>query len=238
MLIIDNINVAYGKVQVLHDVSLVVNVNEIVTIIGSNGAGKTTTLNAIMGALKPTKGRIEFLNKRIDQLDSNRIVASGISIVPEGRRMFPDFSVYENLLTGACARRMHGIKAAEVEEDIREMYELFPRLKERQKQKAWSLSGGEQQMLAIARSLVSKPKLLLLDEPSLGLAPLLVREVFETIKSINRKGTTILLVEQNANMALEHSDRAYVIESGRIVIEGTADELKHSEKVRKAYLGG
>lgn len=238
MLTIDGINVAYGKVQVLHDLSLNVKENEIVTIIGSNGAGKTTTLNAIMGALKPTKGRIEFLGKRMDQLDSNKIVASGISIVPEGRRVFPDFSVYENLLTGACVRRMHGTKLAEVENDIKQMYEIFPRLKERHNQKAWSLSGGEQQMLAIARSLVSRPKLLLLDEPSLGLAPVLVREVFDTIKSINKKGTTILLVEQNANMALEHSDRAYVIESGKIVLEGPADELRHSEKVRKAYLGG
>ncbi len=211
MLKADEVEVFYGQIQALFGVSIEVNEGEVVAIIGANGAGKSTTLRSIVGLQKPERGTITFQGKRIDGWDTEDIVKSGISLVPEGRQVFPYFTVRENLLAGACSRRSVRGSAQEVEQDIRAMYELFPRLNERADQKAWSLSGGEQQMLAVARGLISKPKLMLLDEPSLGLAPVLVRDIFETIKTINEQGTTILLVEQNANMALSYSHRGYVL---------------------------
>jgi branched-chain amino acid transport system ATP-binding protein len=235
---VEEIDVFYGEVQAVFGVSFEVNEGEVVSLIGANGAGKTTTLKAISGLLTPTAGSITFLGKRMDGKDPDQVVASGISMVPEGRRVFPYFSVYENLLVGACSRRSRGVSEREIRDDIEEVFCLFPRLRERTKQKAWSLSGGEQQMLAIARGLMAKPKLLLLDEPSLGLAPLIVRDVFESIKEIAEQGTTVLLVEQNANIALGMSDRAYVIETGRTTLEGTGQELRDNAQVRAAYLGG
>ncbi len=238
MLKINEIDVFYGQVQALFGVSIEVNKGEIVTIIGANGAGKSTTLRSIVGLQKPARGTITFQDERIDGRDTEETIRKGISLVPEGRQVFPYFSVRENLLAGACGRRLTGISTQEVEEDIHSMYELFPRLKERADQKAWSLSGGEQQMLAVARGLVSRPKVMLLDEPSLGLAPVLVRDIFETIKTINQRGTTILLVEQNANMALTYAHRGYVLEGGRVVLTGTGEELRDNPKVKEAYLGG
>ncbi len=238
MLKVDGIDVFYGQVQALFGVSIEVNKGEIVTIIGANGAGKSTTLRAIVGLQKAERGAITFQGERIDGWDTENIIKNGISLVPEGRQVFPYFSVRENLLAGACSRILARVSTQEVEEDILAMYELFPRLKERAEQKAWSLSGGEQQMLAVARGLVSRPKLMLLDEPSLGLAPVLVRDIFETIKTINEQGTTILLVEQNANMALTYAHRGYVLEGGQVVLSGTSEELRDNRKVRDAYLGG
>lgn len=238
MLKIKDIEVFYGEVQALFGVSLELSEGEIVSIIGANGAGKSTTLRTVMGLLKPARGSVVFRGERIDGWEPDKVVTSGISLVPEGRQVFPYFTVKENLLAGACGRRRTGAPEHEIQQDIDLMFELFPRLKERINQKAWSLSGGEQQMLAIARGLVGRPKILLLDEPSLGLAPVLVAEVFETIKEISDKGTTILLVEQNAHMALSCAHRAYVLESGRMVLEGTGDELRNNAKVKAAYLGG
>lgn len=238
MLKINEIDVFYGQVQALFGVSIEVNEGEIVTIIGANGAGKSTTLRSIVGLEKPGSGTITFQGERIDGRDTEEIIRKGISLVPEGRQVFPYFSVRENLLAGACGRRLTGISTQEVEKDIRSMYELFPRLEERADQKAWSLSGGEQQMLAVARGLVSRPKVMLLDEPSLGLAPVLVRDIFETIRTINERGTTILLVEQNANMALTYAHRGYVLEGGQVVLTGTGEELRDNPKVKSAYLGG
>lgn len=238
MLKVEEIEVFYGKIQALFGVSIEVKEGEIVAIIGANGAGKSTTLRSIVGLQKPSQGRIVFQDTTISGLDPDRVTRMGISLVPEGRQVFPYFTVRENLLAGACGRRLEGGSAKEVEEDISSMYELFPRLKERSGQKAWSLSGGEQQMLAVARGLVGRPKLLLLDEPSLGLAPVLVRDIFSTIKTINERGTTILLVEQNANLALTYAHRAYVLEGGRVVLAGTGQELRGNRKVKEAYLGG
>ena len=234
MLKIENLHVAYGGIQALRGISLDVPDGKIVTLIGANGAGKSTTLRTISGLVKAASGSItwngeELLGKPID-----KIVTSGIAMSPEGRRVFPDMTVLENLKIGAYLRK----DKAEIEKDIQWVYELFPRLKERRRQIAGTLSGGEQQMLAMSRALMSHPKLLMLDEPSMGLSPLLVDQVFEIIKDINKDGTTVLLVEQNAGKSLAISDRAYVMENGSIVLSGTGAELAASEKVRKAYLGG
>lgn len=234
MLKINNIDVYYGNIQALRNVSLEVNEGEIVTLIGANGAGKSTLLKTISGLLKPKKGSIEYLGEAIDGKAAQSIVKAGISHVPEGRRVFANMSVEENLELGAYLRKdRDGIK-----KDLEHVYELFPRLLERRKQQAGTLSGGEQQMLAMGRALMSKPKLIILDEPSMGLAPLMVKTIFEIIKMVNNEGVTVLLVEQNAHMALSVANRAYVIETGNIVLQGTAAELQASEEVKAAYLGG
>ena len=234
MLKIDNIHVYYGAIHALKGVSLEVHKGEIVTLIGANGAGKSTTLRTVSGLLAPKSGAIHFLGENIAGTPAHEIVRRGISQVPEGRRIFAEMSVQENLEMGAFTRK----DKAGVVEDFELVYKRFPRLKERRKQQAGTLSGGEQQMLAMGRALMSRPQLLLLDEPSMGLAPLLIREIFSIIEDINREGTTVLLVEQNANMALSIAHRAYVMETGRITLQGAAKELAASEDVRKAYLGG
>ena len=234
MLKIDNIHVYYGAIHALKGVSLEVHKGEIVTLIGANGAGKSTTLRTVSGLLAPKSGAIHFLGENIAGMPAHEIVKHGISQVPEGRRIFAEMSVQENLEMGAFTRK----DKAGVEKDFEIVYNRFPRLKERRKQQAGTLSGGEQQMLAMGRALMSRPKLLLLDEPSMGLAPLLIKEIFSIIEDINREGTTVLLVEQNANMALSIAHRAYVMETGRITLQGAAKELAASEDVRKAYLGG
>lgn len=234
MLKIDNIHVYYGAIHALKGVSLEVHKGEIVTLIGANGAGKSTTLRTVSGLLAPKSGSISFLGENIAGMPAHEIVKHGISQVPEGRRIFAEMSVQENLEMGAFTRK----DKTGVEKDFEIVYNRFPRLKERRKQQAGTLSGGEQQMLAMGRALMSRPKLLLLDEPSMGLAPLLIKEIFSIIEDINREGTTVLLVEQNANMALSIAHRAYVMETGRITLQGAAKELAASEDVRKAYLGG
>lgn len=232
---VDNLEVFYGTIQALHGITFEVKEGEIVTLIGANGAGKTTTLRAISGLIKPAgNSNIEFLGSRINSSDADKIVHRGLCHVPEGRRIFPTLSVMDNLLMGAYIRK----DKKQIEKDLDSVFNKFPRLKERMRQTAGTLSGGEQQMLAIGRALMSRPKLLMMDEPSMGLAPLLVKEIFNIIKEINSAGTTILLVEQNANMALSIANRAYVLETGRIVLSGGAKELAASEQVRKAYLGG
>ena len=235
MLRVLNIDVYYGKVQALKTVSLEVKQGEIVTLIGANGAGKTTVLRAVSGLQRPHHGSIEFQGQNISRLEPEDIVAKGISHVPEGRRIFPGLTVFENLEIGATVWRKRTDK---LDDDLEKVYELFPRLRERSTQLAWSLSGGEQQMLAIGRALMSRPNLLLLDEPSLGLSPVLVEQVFEVLKAINKLGITMLLVEQNAYMALAIADRGYVIESGQIVLNDTAATLGADSKVKAAYLGG
>ena len=234
MLKIDTIHVYYGAIHALKGVSLEVHKGEIVTLIGANGAGKSTTLRTMSGLLAPKSGSISFLGENIAGMPAHEIVKHGISQVPEGRRIFAEMSVQENLEMGAFTRK----DKTGVEKDFEIVYNRFPRLKERRKQQAGTLSGGEQQMLAMGRALMSRPKLLLLDEPSMGLAPLLIKEIFSIIEDINREGTTVLLVEQNANMALSIAHRAYVMETGRITLQGAAKELAASEDVRKAYLGG
>jgi branched-chain amino acid transport system ATP-binding protein len=234
MLDIKNINTYYGHVHALKNFSLQVKAGEFVTLIGSNGAGKSTLLKSIIG-LEPVKsGAIGFLGERLDRLRSDAIIRRGISIVPEGRRVFADFTVAENLMIGAQAR---GSTAAQRREDLEKIVEQFPRLKERWNQKAGTMSGGEQQMVAIGRALMARPKLLLLDEPSLGLAPLVVAELMEKLKQIHAGGTTILLVEQNVALALRTAQRGYLIETGEIIAEDTAPNLLASDTVRKAYLG-
>jgi branched-chain amino acid transport system ATP-binding protein len=234
MLILDDVHSAYGPIEVLKGVSLEVKQGEIVTIIGANGAGKTTTLMTISGINRLSRGRISFAGERIDHLPAHRIVARGIAQIPEGRRIFPRLTVLENLQMGAFVRTdTHGIKS-----DLERIITLFPILKERAAQKGGTLSGGEQQMLAIARALMTWPKLLLLDEPSLGLAPVIVTRIFDAIKELNRAGTTILLVEQNARMALQIAHRGYVLELGKIIIKDTASNLLNNPKVKEAYLGG
>ena len=234
MLKIENLEVAYGNIKAIKGISLEVNQGEIVTLIGSNGAGKSTTLRAISGILKPKSGSITFNGERIDGVEGHEIVAKGICQSPEGRRIFPKMSVDENLDLGAFLRNdKEGIAA-----DRDRVLELFPRLRERIDQKAGTMSGGEQQMLAVGRALMGSPKLLLLDEPSMGLAPVLVDMIFETIEKINKQGTTILLVEQNALAALNVADRAYVLESGSIKMSGKAKDLISNDEVTKAYLGG
>ncbi|WP_040683484.1 ABC transporter ATP-binding protein [Thermosinus carboxydivorans] len=232
MLNIDGINVYYGNIHAVRDISLTVGEGEIVTIIGANGAGKTTILKTIVGLLKSRTGTIRFQGDDITQEATAGIVRRGIALVPEGRRVFPRLSVADNLILGAYSR-----KDKEVERDLAKIYEMFPRLAERRHQAAGTLSGGEQQMLAMGRGLMSRPKLLLLDEPSMGLAPLLVRQIFQTILDINSMGTTILLVEQNARMALSIADRGYVLETGSVALAGSAADLSDNDKVRRAYLG-
>ena len=233
MLNVENINVYYGAIHAVKDVSLHVNEGEIVTLIGANGAGKTTTLQTISGLLHARSGSISFLDQNIGGIPAHKLVGLGMAQVPEGRRVFLQMSVKENLEMGAYTR-----PNSEVDASIAEVYERFPRLKERMNQVAGTLAGGEQQMLAMGRALMSKPKLLMLDEPSMGLAPILVEQIFDIIKELNAAGTTILLVEQNARMALSIADRAYVLETGRIVNNGAGIDLLNDESVKKAYLGG
>lgn len=234
MLNIDNINVFYGAIHAIKGISIEVDKGEIVTLIGANGAGKSTTLRTISGILKPKTGTISFEGNIINGQMPHKIVSCGISQVPEGRRIFANMTVMENLELGAYVRK----NKKEIKEDLDTVFSHFPRLQERKKQQAGTLSGGEQQMLAMGRALMSRPKLLLLDEPSMGLAPILIKEIFSIIKKINKEGTTILLVEQNANMALSIADRAYVLETGKITLSGNAKDLAASEDVRRAYLGG
>lgn len=234
MLKINDLHVHYGAIHALKGISLEVKPGEIVTLIGANGAGKTTTLHTLSGLLRPSQGEIVFEGKDITRTPAQDIVAAGLSQVPEGRRVFSNLTVRKNLELGAyLVKDRDAIQAS-----LTRVYKRFPRLKERQKQYAGTLSGGEQQMLAMGRALMSKPKLLLLDEPSMGLAPLLVKDIFSIIQDIKEQGTTILLVEQNANMALSVADRAYVIETGKVVLSGTSQELAASEEIKKAYLGG
>ena len=233
VLTVDNINVYYGAIHALKGISLDVNRGEIVTLIGANGAGKSTTLHTISGLMRSRTGDIEFLESSISHVPAHKIVSMGISHVPEGRRIFQGMTVEENLQMGAFVA-----KKDRIAHNLEYVYEQFPRLKERTSQIAGTLSGGEQQMLAMGRALMSDPELLMLDEPSMGLAPILVDQIFEIIKNLNKAGTTILLVEQNAQMALSVADRAYVIETGRITLSGTGKELAQSEEVKKAYLGG
>ena len=234
MLEINDIHVYYGAIHAIKGISLTVGEGEIVTLIGANGAGKSTTLRTISGLLKPKEGTINFMGEPISGMPAQDIVKLGISQVPEGRRIFANMTVLENLELGAYIRKdKDGIEA-----DMKKVFERFPRLEERIGQAAGTLSGGEQQMLAMGRALMSRPKLLLLDEPSMGLAPLFIKEIFSIIVDINKAGTTVLLVEQNANMALSIANRAYVLETGRITISGDAKKLAAREDIRKAYLGG
>ena len=233
LLKVENINVYYGAIHAIKDVSFHVDAGEVVTLIGANGAGKSTTLQTISGLLRSRSGGIEFNGESIGRLPPHRIVERGLAQVPEGRRIFLQMSVQENLEMGAFTRR-GGVS----EEELERVFEQFPRLKERRRQIAGTLSGGEQQMLAIGRALMSRPQLLMLDEPSMGLAPILVEQIFEIIGKLHRSGTTILLMEQNAQMALSVADRAYVMETGRIGLSGTGRELAESDLVKKAYLGG
>jgi branched-chain amino acid transport system ATP-binding protein len=234
LLKIENLQVHYDKVQVIHDVSLEVNEGEIVTLIGSNGAGKTTLLRTISGIKKASGGSISFLGEPVHRLPSHKIVDLGIGHVPEGRHVFSDMSVYENLQMGAFRRKD---SQGEIKKDLEHIFDLFPRLKERSQQLAGTLSGGEQQMVAIGRAIMAKPKLYLFDEPSLGIAPLIVAEIFRMIKRMNEEGSTVLLVEQNANAALKISDRAYILETGKVSLEGKSSELLNDDRVRKIYLG-
>ena len=234
MLEIKDLYVRDGMIEAIKGISFEVRDGEIVTLIGSNGAGKTTTMHAISGLLKPASGSIMLDGVELTKTPNHKIVSMGLAQVPEGRRVFAQQTVEENLLLGAYARK----DKDGIQKDLEHVYDLFPRLLERKKQLAGTLSGGEQQMLAMARALMSRPKILLMDEPSMGLSPLLVKEIFHIIQDINKDGTTILLVEQNAKMALAIADRAYVLETGKISLEGTGEELSASEEVRKAYLGG
>ncbi|MBQ4100477.1 MAG: ABC transporter ATP-binding protein [Oscillospiraceae bacterium] len=233
MLKIRNLNVYYGNIHAIHDVSIDVKAGDVVSLIGANGAGKTTIMHTIAGLKKPQSGEILLNDKNIVGLEPNKILTMKMAQVPEGRRIFAQMTVEENLDMGAFIRK----DKKGIAEDIEYIYAKFPRLKERRKQLAGTLSGGEQQMLAIGRALMSKPEILLLDEPSMGLSPILVKEVFNVIRDVNDLGTTILLVEQNAKMALSISDKAYVLETGKIVMEGVAADLMQDDRVKKAYLG-
>ena len=230
---VDDINVYYGSIHAIKGISFEVNEGEIVTLIGANGAGKSTTLNTIACLLRSKTGHIEFMGEPLNHVPSHKVVSKGLALVPEGRRIFLQMSVQENLDMGAFSRRGGNIDA-----DMERVFEQFPRLKERRKQVAGTLSGGEQQMLAMGRALMSNPKLLMLDEPSMGLAPILVEQIFDIIKNLHKAGTTILLVEQNAQAALSVADRGYVLETGKIVTTGTGAELLASPAIKKAYLGG
>ena len=232
LLEVSDLHVFYGAIHAIKGISLTVHEGEIVTLIGANGAGKSTTLNTISGLLKPKSGTVTFQGKTISGLGASRIVPLGLSLCPEGRRIFQQMTVKENLEMGGYSRSPQEISAS-----LQEMFERFPRLKEREKQVAGTLSGGEQQMLAMARALMSKPRVLMLDEPSMGLAPILVDQIFSIIQELDSGGATILLVEQNAQMALSVADRAYVLETGSITMQGDATELLHNDAVRKAYLG-
>ena len=232
LLKVNDIHVYYGAIHAIKGISLEVHENEIVTLIGANGAGKSTTLNTISGLLKPRQGTIELNGSPIQGVSASKMVFRGLALCPEGRRIFQQMTVRENLEMGAYSR-----PNAEIEASLNEMFQRFPRLKEREKQIAGTLSGGEQQMLAMARALMSRPKLLMLDEPSMGLAPILVEQIFDIITELHQSGVTILLVEQNAQMALRVADRAYVMETGLITMQGPAEELLHNDAVQKAYLG-
>lgn len=233
MLEVKDLQVFYGMIQAIKGISFEVNEGETVALIGANGAGKTTTLHTITGLLSPKKGSVVFEGKEITKVPAHKIVSLGMAHVPEGRRVFAQLSVYQNLKMGAYTRK----DKAEIDEMLETVYKRFPRLKERQSQMAGTLSGGEQQMLAMGRALMSKPKIVLLDEPSMGLSPILVNEIFDIIQSLNKAGTTVLLVEQNAKKALSIADRAYVLETGRIVQSGDAQVLLNDESIKKAYLG-
>ena len=234
MLEVKDLQVYYGVIQALKGISFHVEQGEVIALIGANGAGKTTTLQTLTGIIPAKAGSISFGGKELTKTPAHKIVEMGMAHVPEGRRVFADMSVYENLLMGAYTRKDKN----EIAQSLEMVYKRFPRLKERKGQRAGTLSGGEQQMLAVGRALMSEPKLLMLDEPSLGLAPIVVQELFECFVKINKEGTTVLLVEQNANMALDISDRGYVVENGKINLTGTGKELAGNEKVREAYLGG
>lgn len=234
LLEIKDLEVFYGVIQALKGISFSVDEGEIITLIGANGAGKTTTMQSVIGLIPKKAGTVTYNGENITHTPAHKLVGKGMAQVPEGRRIFQELTVYENLLMGAFLNK----DKKEIKDDIERIYTLFPRLKERKSQIAGTLSGGEQQMLAMGRALMSKPKLLMLDEPSMGLSPLLVDEVFNLIKEINKDGTTILLVEQNAGKSLAISDRAYVLENGKIVLTGTGKELMESDMVKKAYLGG
>lgn len=233
MLKVDHLSVHYGVIQAVKDVSFEVNEGEVVTLIGANGAGKTSILRTISGLVRPSAGEINFLGKEIQKEPARKIVASGLSQVPEGRHVFPGMTVLENLELDAFLRR----DREENQKNLKKIFDRFPRLEERKSQDAATLSGGEQQMLAMGRALMSQPKLLLLDEPSMGLAPIFIQEIFDIIQDIQKQGTTVLLIEQNANKALAIANRGYVLETGKIVLSGTGEELLASEEVRKAYLG-
>ena len=233
MLEVSNINTFYGNIQALWDVSLTIEEAELVALVGANGAGKTTLLNTISGLLPPASGQVEFLGKRIDRLQSHTIVELGMSHIPEGRKLFPEMSVRENLEMGAYTKRVWKQK----KETLDEVYQLFPILKTRKGQLARTLSGGEQQMVAMGRGLMSKPRLCIIDEPSSGLAPLVVDEVFQTIQGLRGQGISIFLIEQNVQQTLEIADRAYVLENGRIVLSGKSEELLQEEMIKKAFLG-
>ncbi len=232
LLKVENIHVLYGAIHAIKGISFEVREDEIVTLIGANGAGKSSTLNTIAGLLKPRSGTITFDGRPLGNVPANKIVSLGMALCPEGRRVFAQMTVRENLEMGGYTR-----PKAEIARSVEEMFTRFPRLREREKQVAGTLSGGEQQMLAMARALMSKPRLLMLDEPSMGLAPILVEQVFSIIQELHQAGVTILLVEQNAQMALSIADRAYVLETGKITMTGPADELLHNDAVREAYLG-
>ncbi len=233
MLKVENINVYYGAIHAIQGISFEVHQGEIVTLIGANGAGKSTTLKTVSGQLRTRSGSISFMNENISRLDSYKIARKGLVQVPEGRKIFQKLTVEENLFIGGYTR-----ERAEIETTMNDVYQRFPRLKERRRQVAGTLSGGEQQMLAIGRALMSKPRLIMLDEPSMGLAPLLVSQIFSIIRELKDTGVTILLVEQNARMALRIADRAYVLETGRVKLSDSADALLHNDEVQKAYLGG
>ncbi|MEY8700518.1 ABC transporter ATP-binding protein [Streptococcus ferus] len=234
MLKVDNLSVHYGVIQAVKEVSFEVNEGEVVSLIGANGAGKTSILRTISGLVRPSAGTIQFLGKDIHKAPARKIVASGLSQVPEGRHVFPGLTVLENLEMGAFLRN----NREENQQNLKKVFSRFPRLEERKNQDAATLSGGEQQMLAMGRALMSQPQLLLLDEPSMGLAPIFIQEIFDIIEDIKKQGTTVLLIEQNANKALSIADRGYVLETGKLVLSGTGQELLASDEVRKAYLGG
>ena len=234
MLKVEDLSVHYGMIQAVRDVSFEVNEGEVVSLIGANGAGKTTILRTISGLVRPSAGKIEFVGNEIQKVAAQKIVAAGLSQVPEGRHVFPGLTVLENLEMGAFLKT----NREENQANLKKVFSRFPRLEERKNQDAATLSGGEQQMLAMGRALMSTPKLLLLDEPSMGLAPIFIQEIFDIIQDIQRQGTTVLLIEQNANKALSIADRGYVLETGKIVLSGTGQELLASDEVRKAYLGG
>lgn len=233
MLEVKDLEVYYGMIQAIKGISFEVNKGEVIALIGANGAGKTTTLHTITGLLSPKKGSVMFEGKDITKIPAHKIVSMGMAHVPEGRRVFADLSVYENLKLGAYTRK----DKENLNKDLESIYERFPRLAERKNQSAGTLSGGEQQMLAMGRALMSKPSIILMDEPSMGLSPILVNEIFDIIESISKSGTTVLLVEQNAKKALSIADRAYVLETGRIVTSGKASELLEDDSIKKAYLG-
>jgi branched-chain amino acid transport system ATP-binding protein len=234
LLHVNQLDSYYGRSQTLHGVSLTVEEGELICVLGANGAGKSTLLKNIIGLVKPRQGFIEFAGRRIEQMSAFQIVREGITLCPEDKKIFPQMSVLKNLLLGAW---IHGSDHSRIQKNLNDVFELFPILNDRQSQMAGTLSGGEQQMMVIGRSLMSNPKLLMLDEPSLGIAPLVVARIFEVIREINRRGTTILLVEQNASISLKTASRGYIMETGQFILEGKAGDLLQDEKVKKAYLG-